>query len=119
LIHVDKFTFKVSILRPTISGTTSFNGLLDLRIRVGILPGGLIGFPVVVTGTHEKPKIKIFSKTGQGIVDASYNTKSNEIIREERRAEKKSRREQRKTKKAQEQKAMQAEKQIKKDIKEK
>ncbi|KQT35673.1 membrane assembly protein AsmA [Chryseobacterium sp. Leaf405] len=119
LIHVDKFTFKVSILRPTISGTTSFNGLLDLRIRVGILPGGLIGFPVVVTGTHEKPKIKIFSKTGQGIVDALYNTKSNKIIREERRAEKKSRREQRKTKKVQEQKAIQAEKQIKKDIKEK
>ena len=63
LIHVDKFTFKVSILRPTVSGTTSFNGLLDLRIRVGILPGGIIGFPVVVTGTHEKPKVKIFSKT--------------------------------------------------------
>jgi AsmA protein len=31
LIHVEPFTFKVSILRPTISGTTSFNGLLDFR----------------------------------------------------------------------------------------
>lgn len=119
LIHVDKFTFKVSILRPTISGTTSFNGLLDLRIRVGILPGGLIGFPVVVTGTHEKPKIKIFSKTGQGIIDALYNKKSNKVIREERRAEKKTRRQQRKEKEAQEQKAKNAEKQINKDLKEK
>lgn len=119
LIHVDKFTFKVSILRPTISGTTSFNGLLDLRIRVGILPGGLIGFPIVVTGTHEKPKIKIFSKTGQGIVDALYNQKSNKVIREERRAEKKTRRQQRKEKAAQEQKAKAAENKITKDVKEK
>ncbi|MFC3157295.1 AsmA protein [Chryseobacterium arachidis] len=119
LIHVDKFTFKVSILRPTISGTTSFNGLLDLRIRVGILPGGLIGFPIVVTGTHEKPKIKIFSKTGQGIIDALYNKKTNKVIREERRAEKKTRRQQRKEKAAQEQKAKKAEKQISKDVKEK
>lgn len=119
LIHVDKFTFKVSILRPTISGTTSFNGLLDLRIRVGILPGGIIGFPVVVTGTHEKPKIKIFSKTGQGIVDALYNKKSNKVIREERRAEKKTRRQQRKEKAAQEEKAKNAEKQVTKDLKKK
>lgn len=119
LIHVDKFTFKVSILRPTISGTTSFNGLLDLRVRVGILPGGLIGFPIVVTGTHEKPKVKIFSKTGQGIVDALYNQKSNKVIREERRAQKKTKRQQRKEKAAQEQKAKNAEKQINTDLKEK
>lgn len=119
LIHVDKFTFKVSILRPTISGTTSFNGLLDLRVRVGILPGGLIGFPIVVTGTHEKPKVKIFSKTGQGIVDALYNQKSNKVIREERRAEKKTKRQQRKEKAAQEKKAKNAEKQINTDLKEK
>lgn len=117
LIHVDKFTFKVSILRPSISGTTSFNGLLDLRVRVGILPGGLIGFPIVVTGTHEKPKVKIFSKTGQGIVDALYNQKSNKVIREERRAEKKTKRQQRKEKAAQEQKAKNAEKQINTDLK--
>ncbi|WBV57600.1 membrane assembly protein AsmA [Chryseobacterium daecheongense] len=119
LIHVDKFTFKVSVLRPSISGTTSFNGLLDLRVRIGLPPGGWIGFPVVVTGTHDKPKIKIFSKTGQGIVDALYNTKSNKVIRQERRAEKKSRVQQRKEKEAQEKKAENAEKQIKKDLKEK
>ncbi|WP_292009860.1 AsmA-like C-terminal region-containing protein [Chryseobacterium sp.] len=119
LIHVEKFKFKVSVLRPSISGTTSFNGLLDLRVRVGLPPGGWIGFPIVVTGTHEKPKIKIFSKTGQGIVDALYNTKSNKVIREERRAVKKSRVQQRKEKEAQEQKAKNAEKQINRDLKEK
>lgn len=119
LIHVDKFTFKVSILRPSISGTTSFNGLLDLRVRIGILPGGLIGFPIVVTGTHENPKIKIFSKKGQGILDAAYNRKLNKVIRQERRAEKKTKRQQRKEKEAQEQSAKNSEKQISKDLKEK
>ena len=117
LIHVDKFTFKVSILTPSVSGTTSFNGLLDLRIRVGLPPGGWIGFPIVVTGTHEKPKIKIFSKTGQGIIEALYNKKSNKVIREEKRAAKKSRAQQRKDQKVQEAKAKNAEKQINKDLK--
>ncbi|MCS3528926.1 AsmA-like C-terminal region-containing protein [Chryseobacterium sp. JUb7] len=119
LIHVDKFTFKVSVLRPTISGTTSFNGLLDLQVRVGLPPAGWIGFPVVVTGTHDKPKIKVFSKTGQGIIEALYNKKSNKVIREEKRAAKKSRAEQRKQRDAQEQKAKNAEKQINKDLKKK
>ncbi len=117
LIHVDKFTFRVSILRPSISGTTSFNGLLDLRVRIGILPGGLIGFPIVVTGTHENPKIKIFSKKGQGILDAAYSRKLNKVIRQERRAEKKTKRQQRKEKEAQEERAKNAEKQITKDLK--
>ena len=89
LIHVDKFTFKVSVLRPSIKGTTSFNGLLDLRVRVGLPPGGWIGFPIVVTGTHEKPKIKIFSKTGQQIKEAVYNEKTNTVIDEEKPAKKK------------------------------
>jgi AsmA protein len=119
LIHVDKFTFKVSVLRPSISGTTSFNGLLDLQVRVGLPPGGWIGFPIVVTGTHSKPKIKIFSKTGQGIIAALYNKKANKVIREERRAEKKTRRQQRKESESQEEKAKKAEKQISKDLKEK
>lgn len=119
LIHVEPFTFKVSVLRPTISGTTSFNGLLDFRVRVGLPPGGWIGFPIVVTGTHEKPKIKIFSKTGQGIIEALYNTKSNKVIREEKRAEKKSRVQQREDQRAQEKKAENAEKQVDKDLKKK
>lgn len=117
LIHVDKFTFKVSVLRPSISGTTSFNGLLDLQIRIGLPPAGWIGFPIVVTGTHKNPKVKILSKTGQGIIEALYNTKTNKVIREERRAEKKSRKQQRLEQEAQEEKAKKAENQIDQNLK--
>lgn len=86
VIHIDDFTFSVASFRPTIKGTTSFNGLLDLRIRLGLPPGGLIGIPIVVTGTHEDPKIKVFSKTGKPIEDAIYNEVTNKVIRKEKRA---------------------------------
>jgi len=117
LIHIEEFTFKVSVLRPTISGTTSFNGLLDILVKVGLPPAGWIGVPVVVTGTHEKPQIKVFSRTGQGVLNALYNRKTNDVIREEKRDVKKSGREQRKEKRAKEKQAKKAEEQVEKNVK--
>ena len=90
LIHIEPFTFSVASFRPTIKGTTSFDGLLDLRMRLGLPPGGIIGFPIVITGTHEDPKIKIFSKTGQKIYDAIYDEKNNKVVREEKVSKRKS-----------------------------
>ncbi|MBK0371035.1 AsmA family protein [Flavobacterium agrisoli] len=90
LIYIEPFTFKVAVFRPTIKGTTSFDGLLDLRMRLGLPPFGLIGFPIVITGTHEEPKIKIFSKTGQEIEDALYDEKNNKVIRKEKVSNQKS-----------------------------
>jgi AsmA protein len=84
LIHIEPFTFSVASFRPTIKGTTSFDGLLDLRMRLGLPPGGLIGIPIVITGTHEDPKIKVFSKTGKKINDAIYDEIRNKVIREEK-----------------------------------
>lgn len=90
LIHIEPFTFSVASFRPTIKGTTSFDGLLDLRMRLGLPPFGIVGFPIVITGTHEEPKIKIFSKTGQKIYDAIYDEKNNRVIREEKVSKRKS-----------------------------
>ncbi|MBS7256551.1 AsmA family protein [Flavobacterium branchiicola] len=84
LIHIEPFTFSVASFKPTIKGTSSFDGLLDLRMRLGLPPFGIIGFPIVITGTHEAPKIKIFSKTGQKIDDAVYDEKHNKVIKEEK-----------------------------------
>ncbi|MDR7370025.1 AsmA family protein [Flavobacterium aquidurense] len=90
LIHIEPFTFSVASFRPTIKGTTSFDGLLDLRMRLGLPPFGIVGFPIVITGTHEDPKIKIFSKTGQKIYDAVYDEKNNKVIKEEKVSKQKS-----------------------------
>ena len=84
LIHIEDFTFRVSAFRPTIKGTTSFDGLLDLKMRLGLPPAGLIGIPIVITGTHEKPDIKVFSKTGKEIIDAVYNEKTNKVVKKDR-----------------------------------
>ncbi len=84
LIHLEPFTFSVASFRPTVKGTTSFNGLLDLRMRLGLPPFGIVGFPITITGTHEEPKIKIFSKTGKEILGAVYNEKSNTVIKKEK-----------------------------------
>jgi AsmA protein len=116
LIHIDEFKFKVSVLRPTISGTTSFNGLLDILVKVGLPPAGWISIPVAVVGTSTKPEIKFFSRTGQGILTAIYNRKINKVIRGERRDQKKSGAEQRKEKRDQEDKAKKAEKQVEKNV---
>jgi len=102
LIRIEPFDFKVSLFRPTIKGTTSFDGLLDIRVRLGLPPGGLIGIPIVVTGTHDAPKIKVFSKTGQRITDAIYNEKTNTVVKEEKRNPTKKERENMKEKKEQE-----------------
>jgi AsmA protein len=117
LIHIDKFTFKVSILRPTISGTTSFNGLLDILVRVGLPPGGLIGIPVAVTGTSDKPKIKFFSRKGQGILTAVYNSNIHKVVKDEQRDVPKPGREKRKMQKAQVKQAKKTEKQVDKEVK--
>ncbi|MEO8239696.1 MAG: AsmA family protein [Flavobacterium sp.] len=84
LIHIEPFTFTVATFRPTIKGTTSFDGLLDLRMRLGLPPFGIVGFPIVITGTHQEPKIKVFSKTGKKIDGAVYDEKNNKVIREEK-----------------------------------
>ncbi|RZJ74268.1 MAG: membrane assembly protein AsmA, partial [Flavobacterium sp.] len=85
LIRIDDFTFSVAGFRPTIKGTTSFDGKLDLRLRLGLPPGGLIGIPIVVTGTHEDPEIKVFSKTGEEIKEARYNEKTNTVVKKDTR----------------------------------
>ncbi len=119
LIHVEEFKFKVSVLRPSISGTTSFNGLLDILVKVGLPPAGWISIPVAVIGTAEKPKIKFFSRTGQSILTAIYNRKINKVIREETRGKETSGREQRKEKREQEKKAKEAENKVDNNLKRK
>ena len=84
LVHIEPFTFGVASFKPTIKGTTSFDGLLDLRMRLGLPPFGIVGFPIVITGTHDDPQIKIFSKTGKKIDDAVYDEKNNKVIRKEK-----------------------------------
>src|SRR5690606_10127497 len=63
IITIERFRFKVAGFRPRIEGQTSFDGNLNIKMRLGLPPLGIIGIPIKVTGTQEEPKIGIGKKT--------------------------------------------------------
>lgn len=63
IITVDRFKFKFAGFRPRIEGTTSLDGKLNLKMRLGLPPFGIFGIPLTVTGTQDNPKVKVGKKT--------------------------------------------------------
>ncbi|MGA9638989.1 MAG: AsmA family protein [Flavobacterium sp.] len=63
IIIIEQFKFKFAGFRPRIEGTSSFDGQLNIKMRLGLPPLGIIGIPLTVTGTQEKPKVKLGKKT--------------------------------------------------------
>ncbi|GIZ07876.1 hypothetical protein FUMI01_06030 [Flavobacterium sp. UMI-01] len=63
IITIERFKFKFAGFRPRIEGTSSFDGRLNIKMRLGLPPLGIIGIPLTVTGTQEKPKVKLGKKT--------------------------------------------------------
>ncbi len=59
IITIERFKFKVAGFRPRIEGQTSFDGKLNIKMRLGLPPLGLVGIPMRITGTQENPKVKI------------------------------------------------------------
>lgn len=63
IITIERFKFKFAGFRPRIEGTTSFDGNLNIKMRLGLPPLGIIGIPITVTGTQDDPKISLGKKT--------------------------------------------------------
>jgi len=63
IITIERFKFKFAGFRPRIEGTTSFDGRLNIKMRLGLPPLGIIGIPMTITGTQDNPKIRLGSKT--------------------------------------------------------
>ncbi|MFC0779695.1 AsmA-like C-terminal region-containing protein [Flavobacterium sp. HJSW_4] len=63
IITVERFKFKFAGFRPRIEGTTSLDGRLNLKMRLGLPPFGIFGIPLTVTGTQDNPKVKVGKKT--------------------------------------------------------
>jgi AsmA protein len=59
IIYIDRFKFKTSGFRIRVEGQTSFDNKINLKIRVGLPPLGIIGIPVSATGSSDNPKIKV------------------------------------------------------------
>ena len=63
IITIERFKFKFAGFRPRIEGTTSFDGKLNVKMRLGLPPLGIIGIPLTITGTKDDPKVKLGKKT--------------------------------------------------------
>ena len=63
IMTVERFKFKFAGFRPRIEGTTSLDGRLNLKMRLGLPPLGIFGIPLTVTGTQNNPKIKVGRNT--------------------------------------------------------
>ncbi|WP_413999396.1 AsmA-like C-terminal region-containing protein [Flavobacterium sp. W1B] len=63
IITLERFKFKFAGFRPRIEGTTSLDGKLNLKMRLGLPPLGIFGVPLVITGNKDNPKVKIGRKS--------------------------------------------------------
>lgn len=63
ILTIERFKFKVSGFRMRFEGQSSLDGKLNLKMRIGLPPLGLIGIPIKITGTQENPVIKLGKKS--------------------------------------------------------
>lgn len=66
IVTIERFKFKFAGFRPRIEGTSSLDGKLNIKMRLGLPPFGIIGIPLTVTGTKDNPKVKV-GKQGEDI----------------------------------------------------
>ena len=63
IITIERFKFKMAGFRPRIEGTSSFDGAINFKMRLGLPPLGIIGIPLTITGTKDDPKVKLGKQT--------------------------------------------------------
>lgn len=80
IMTVEQFKFKVAGFRPKISGQASLDGKLNLKMRLGLPPLGIIGIPLKITGTQDKPIVKI-GKKSDDLEETEYNESTNDTIK--------------------------------------
>ncbi|WP_026976528.1 AsmA-like C-terminal region-containing protein [Flavobacterium tegetincola] len=71
LVTIEPFTIKASLFRLRFSGQTSFDGKLNLQMRLGLPPLGIIGIPMKISGTHDNPDVKL-GKKGKELKETKY-----------------------------------------------
>jgi AsmA protein len=63
IITLERFKFKFAGFRPRIEGTTSLDGRLNIKMRLGLPPLGIFGIPMTITGNKDNPKVKLGRQT--------------------------------------------------------
>jgi AsmA protein len=61
IITIEQTKIRVFPFRLRIAGQASFDGQMNLKFRIGLPPLGIFGIPMNITGTQDKPIIKMNS----------------------------------------------------------
>ncbi|MES2812509.1 MAG: AsmA family protein [Bacteroidota bacterium] len=80
IMTVEQFKFKVAGFRPKIAGQASLDGKLNLKMRLGLPPLGIIGVPLKITGTQDNPIVKIGKKSDE-LEETEYNEVTGDTIK--------------------------------------
>lgn len=73
VITIDRTKVKMAGFRFRFDGQTTFDNKLNLNARLGLPPMGIIGIPMNITGTSDKPNIKL-GKSKEGLEETVDST---------------------------------------------
>ncbi len=59
IITIQRTKMRMAGFRPRFEGQVSFDGKLNLQFRLGLPPLGIFGIPMTITGTQDKPIVKL------------------------------------------------------------
>lgn len=59
IITIQRTKMRFAGFRPRFEGQVSFSGDLNVKFRLGLPPLGIFGIPMTITGTQEKPVVKL------------------------------------------------------------
>lgn len=57
IITIERTKLRMAGFRARFEGQVSFNKQMNIKFRLGLPPLGIIGIPMTITGTQDKPKI--------------------------------------------------------------
>ncbi len=58
-ITIERTKMRVAGFRPRLEGKVGLDGRLNLLFRLGLPPLGILGIPMIITGTQTNPKIRM------------------------------------------------------------
>ena len=62
IITISRTKMRVAGFRPRFEGQVSFDGRLNLQFRLGLPPLGIFGIAMTITGTQDKPLVRLGKK---------------------------------------------------------
>lgn len=78
VVTIERTRMRVFGFRPRFEGQTTLDGKLNIKMRLGLPPLGIIGIPITITGTFDNPNVQIRrGKEGDILYEQEYNSSNN------------------------------------------